>query len=198
MPFTLCWSEVSLQQPCGPGQDWWPFFSSESLLLGSYRLSFNTCRFWRHNGELSLVMFKHYLTICLRRWQVYLVGDQDNLYALPSYREVMLAEGKICFKTCSRQVRIPASYFARLSETAYEGRSNEPKSIEEAVHHWLLCEILNGIGQHSILWFLVRALLTSACCLRLDFIFAHFSSVYILLKLNFPYFMVGLKRRILL
>lgn len=62
----------------------------------------------------------------------------------------MLSEGKISFKTCPRQVRIPASYLARLSEVSYSTDS-EPKSLEEAIDHWLLCEILNGIGQHSIL-----------------------------------------------
>ena len=80
-----------------------------------------------------------------------MVGDQDPGYGMPSYRDAMLAEGKIAFKTCSRHVRIPASYFARLSQISYEDRSEEPKSLEDAVHHWLLCETLNAIGQHSIL-----------------------------------------------
>lgn len=62
----------------------------------------------------------------------------------------MLKEGKISFKTCSRQVRIPASHFATLSLQVYDP-SLEPSSLENAVHHWLLVEILNAIGNHSIL-----------------------------------------------
>jgi hypothetical protein len=82
---------------------------------------------------------------------VILVGDQDNNYSSGEMRATMLAHGKISFRTCLRQVRFPASYFAILSGLNYGTLHPELTSLDKAIEHWILVELLNAIGGHSIL-----------------------------------------------
>ena len=63
----------------------------------------------------------------------------------------MISQGKIAFKTCTHMVYIPASYLRSLSLMDYGEEVGDHKSLEDAVDYWLLTEILNTIGQHSIL-----------------------------------------------
>ena len=63
----------------------------------------------------------------------------------------MLAEGKISFRTCTRSVKLPGSHILRLARRAYSLSSEEPKTFAQAFDHWFLCEILAGIGGHSML-----------------------------------------------
>jgi len=58
----------------------------------------------------------------------------------------MIAEGKLCFCTCPKEVRIPAPYLQKLAAGAVDA-----EAFQKVFDHWLLCEILNGIGGHSIL-----------------------------------------------
>lgn len=60
----------------------------------------------------------------------------------------MLANGKIAYATCYQAVNIPASYAVRLASQAYT-TDQEPRSFQAAVDHWLLCEVLNAIGNHT-------------------------------------------------
>lgn len=63
----------------------------------------------------------------------------------------MAAEGKICYATCSQTASIPMSYVLKLAMANYPDASGEPKTFVEAVHHWLLCEVLNAVDAHTIL-----------------------------------------------
>ncbi|KDQ49089.1 hypothetical protein JAAARDRAFT_143923 [Jaapia argillacea MUCL 33604] len=80
---------------------------------------------------------------------VWFVSDQDPSYAADTIRAPMIAHGKICFKTCSKQARIPATHITRLAQVQYDG-STEPKRFRDAFDHWLLTEILTAIGAYSI------------------------------------------------
>jgi hypothetical protein len=62
----------------------------------------------------------------------------------------MMNEGKICFKTCFSQVKVPMPYIEKLARATY-ALDIEPTSFQAAFDHWLLCEFLNAIGTHSIL-----------------------------------------------
>jgi hypothetical protein len=61
----------------------------------------------------------------------------------------MVAEGKICFKTCYAQARIPASHLVSMAQALYSPNAG-PQTLHDAIHHWLLVEILTAIGNHSI------------------------------------------------
>lgn len=61
----------------------------------------------------------------------------------------MLADGKVCFRTCLSKAIIPASYILRLSEAQYP--SDLFECFQDAFDHWMLCEILNGIASHTII-----------------------------------------------
>jgi hypothetical protein len=65
-------------------------------------------------------------------------------------RAVMAQQGKICFRTCVQRVIIPASYVIKLANTAYTADGAEPSSFRTALDHWLLCEVLDAIGNHTI------------------------------------------------
>jgi hypothetical protein len=60
----------------------------------------------------------------------------------------MFRQGKLCFRTCFQRVLIPASYVIRLATAAYS-TITEPRSFCDAFDHWLLCKILNAIGNHT-------------------------------------------------
>lgn len=80
--------------------------------------------------------------------QVAFVPDDD-----PTYRSVcqaMITEGKLAFRTCFRQAFIPVSYLSYLNCQAYNS-DLEPKTVKDAVDHWLLTEIMGAIGSHTIL-----------------------------------------------
>ncbi|KAK7439179.1 hypothetical protein VKT23_017669 [Stygiomarasmius scandens] len=86
--------------------------------------------------------------------QIYFVDDEDTNYMdshhnHPSHalRCVLLDEGKISLRTCSGAVRIPATYMKKLVEECKT--KNEP--YLPRLHHWLLCELLNRIGKHSMM-----------------------------------------------
>lgn len=57
----------------------------------------------------------------------------------------MIANGKISYRTCFNVARLPASYIARLHQTAFSA-DQEPRSFERAFDHWLLVECLAAIG----------------------------------------------------
>ena len=63
---------------------------------------------------------------------------------------VMARQGKICFRTCAQCVIIPASYIVKLANTAYTSDGAEPSSFCAALDHWLLCEFLDAIRNHTI------------------------------------------------
>lgn len=81
--------------------------------------------------------------------QVYFVHDDDVQYAPARYRAGMMAEGKICFRTCFSQARIPMSYIQRLMGASHSP-DREPHSAHDAIEHWLLYELLSAIGSHTI------------------------------------------------
>ncbi|KAF8883865.1 hypothetical protein BD779DRAFT_1472363 [Infundibulicybe gibba] len=96
---------------------------------------------WAATGS-PLAMFGR-----IHKLSVAFCGDDDDRYALPATRQVMLREGKISFKTCFRQARIPLSYIVHLARVSSPAHS--PNQFRTAVDHWLLCETLNAIGSHS-------------------------------------------------
>jgi len=101
------------------------------------------------------------ITVCFFVWncqhcsqyiQITVSRDDDPLYADARNRDVMLAEGKICFRTCLKAVRIPASYIVKLASLSYPPSSpNKPQDFITALYHWLFIETLAAIGGHSLL-----------------------------------------------
>ena len=72
------------------------------------------------------------------------------MYAPAQIRVSMARQGKICFRTCMQHVLIPASYVVYLTQMAYAVNGTEPNGFRVAVEHWLLCETLDAIGNHTI------------------------------------------------
>ena len=100
-----------------------------SLALHLYRCIYPIC--------LSIIITKHF--------QVQFVSDGDPSYVLAGMAQVMAPKGKISYGTeC-------VSPHQLHPEAHYPGPDGEPKSFVDPVHHWLLCEILNVIGSHTIL-----------------------------------------------
>jgi len=77
------------------------------------------------------------------------VDDSNVLYAPPAIRSSMLAQGKICFKTCFHQARILISHIATLAQATYS-HETELHTLQDAIHHWLLVEIIGAIGGHTV------------------------------------------------
>ncbi|KAJ3766979.1 hypothetical protein FB446DRAFT_652916 [Lentinula raphanica] len=87
--------------------------------------------------------------------EVSLVDDNDATYfSLQGSRAVeralLLSHGTIGFKTCTRDMYVPASHLLKLLQNPYDGVS-EPRNAKDSVFHWLLLEILNGIGNYNVL-----------------------------------------------
>lgn len=87
--------------------------------------------------------------------QIILVEDQDQLYLpstiLPGTRLDILAKGTCSFKTCSRTMRVPVSHLLKLLQASYV-EDREPRNAKAAVFHWLLSEILDGVGDYTTVW----------------------------------------------
>jgi len=65
---------------------------------------------------------------------------------------MMAAQGKISFRTCLQAARLPASHILSLATSVYPPTSSfAPQNFQQAFDHWLLCELLNGIGGISML-----------------------------------------------
>ncbi len=62
----------------------------------------------------------------------------------------MVSQGKISFRTCMREARLPGSYILKLARAVYPS-STEPHTFQEAFEHWFLCEIITAIGGHTML-----------------------------------------------
>lgn len=76
--------------------------------------------------------------------------EDDPGYPMHRLGSVMASEGKILYASCFQTVWIPISYVLKLVEARYPDPSGEPRTFIEAVHHWLLCEVLNAVGSHTI------------------------------------------------
>jgi hypothetical protein len=81
-------------------------------------------------------------------FQVRFVDDDDTFYGSSDIRAAMIAEGRISFKTCFCKALIPASYVIRLAKRSRE--AGDLSVFRRAIHHWLLCETLNAIGNHTV------------------------------------------------
>ena len=71
-------------------------------------------------------------------------GQDEDIHAM------LAQQGKIYFRTYIQHVIIPASYVIKLANTAYTADGAEPSSFRAALDHWLLCEVLDTIGNHTI------------------------------------------------
>jgi hypothetical protein len=80
--------------------------------------------------------------------QVKFVSDEDYAPTMPG-RLALLVEGKIVFHTCYHQVEVPATYLVRIMRAPHA--NGDTNSVSNAVHHWFLTEVLNAIGNHTIL-----------------------------------------------
>jgi hypothetical protein len=85
--------------------------------------------------------------------QIAIASDTDPQYSDIRNRQIMLAEGKVSFRTCARSARLPGSHILQLAQASYPAvcESGEPRSFTDAFDHWFLCEILAAIGGHSML-----------------------------------------------
>jgi hypothetical protein len=75
------------------------------------------------------------------------------MYADSQNRQIMVAAGKVSFRTCARAARLPGSYVLGLAQKSYPSLSvsGEPHTFADAFSHWFLCEILAAIGGHTML-----------------------------------------------
>ena len=83
-----------------------------------------------------------------------IISEENDLYYAESSEQakIMMDQGRISFQTCSRTARFPAKYITVLAQASYPPVSGgEPATFDDAFDHWLLCELLNAIGGHSIL-----------------------------------------------
>ncbi|KAJ7754849.1 hypothetical protein B0H16DRAFT_1831582 [Mycena metata] len=91
-----------------------------------------------------------YLPKALGNIKIMLVDDNDTIYLggrLHSLLPSMIASGTLSFRTCFLECRIPASFLLRAAQASYT--SEEPRSRRQFIHHWLLCQSLNGIDNHT-------------------------------------------------
>ncbi|KAJ4467376.1 hypothetical protein C8J55DRAFT_565241 [Lentinula edodes] len=86
--------------------------------------------------------------------EVYLVEDDDDQYGPGEGHSASLQQyllhGTCSFRTCLREMRIPASYLIQLLKADYSPRS-EPATAYQAIHNWLLLQILEAIGDYTII-----------------------------------------------
>ncbi|KAL0565592.1 hypothetical protein V5O48_016433, partial [Marasmius crinis-equi] len=113
--------------------------------------------------------------------KVVLIEDDDGEYASglsPAKVQSNLNAGVCKFRTCAREIRIPASFLVHLLSINYEGavrdaggstrdesgagvqmiqnsgqsqlQTVEGLTVRQAVHHWLLASILDNIGQNNV------------------------------------------------
>ncbi|KAJ3766045.1 hypothetical protein FB446DRAFT_654370 [Lentinula raphanica] len=68
----------------------------------------------------------------------------------PIERTRLLNHGTISFKTCTRVMHIPASYLLKLLTASYDDGSSEPHNAKDSIFHWLLVQILSGIGSYNM------------------------------------------------
>ena len=83
-----------------------------------------------------------------------IISEENDLYYAENSDQarIMMGQGKISFRTCSHTARLPATYITELARASYPPvPGGEPASFDDAFDHWLLCEMLNAIGGHSIL-----------------------------------------------
>ncbi|KAK7012389.1 hypothetical protein R3P38DRAFT_3279919 [Favolaschia claudopus] len=81
---------------------------------------------------------------------VVLVDDNDALYLggkPASLRPALLASGTVSFRTCFLEARIPASFLLKAARATYP--TTEAPTRRLFIHHWLLCQSLNGIAAHT-------------------------------------------------
>jgi len=102
---------------------------------------------------VCLIIYKTVQFINGHLLQIAVASDTDPLYADSQHRNIMLAEGKVSFRTCLRSAHLPGTHILRLAHSSYPSLSagGEPQTFVQAFDHWLLCEILAAIGGHSML-----------------------------------------------
>lgn len=71
-------------------------------------------------------------------------------------REVNMDNGTISFASCLRTTRIPLAYLIGLHRTSYPtlddlGQPTEPLTLQAAIDHWLLLQIIGAIPDMSML-----------------------------------------------
>ncbi|KAJ3964445.1 hypothetical protein EV361DRAFT_978731, partial [Lentinula raphanica] len=85
--------------------------------------------------------------------RVQLVEDDNEFYISPrtqmEQRDEYISLGTCSFKTCTRSLRIPASYLIKLLHASYNPFS-EYDSAKTAIHHWLLVQMLDAIESYTI------------------------------------------------
>ncbi|KAJ3752061.1 hypothetical protein EV360DRAFT_55878, partial [Lentinula raphanica] len=62
----------------------------------------------------------------------------------------LLKLGTIAFKTCTRVMQVPASYLLKLLNASYDSGPEQLYNLKDIVFHWLLVQILTGIGSYNI------------------------------------------------
>ncbi|KAJ7885139.1 hypothetical protein B0H14DRAFT_2564084 [Mycena olivaceomarginata] len=85
---------------------------------------------------------------------IHFVGPDNLGYDTSLAQLSYMKLGLISFRTCFRVARIPLVYLVDLCSRTYpardhEGNDTEPFTLQQAIDHWLLVEILAGIGGHS-------------------------------------------------
>ncbi|KAL0570439.1 hypothetical protein V5O48_011516 [Marasmius crinis-equi] len=83
--------------------------------------------------------------------KIILVEDNDSEYGATLSRsqlERALNAGVCKFRTCIREMRVPASFILQILRTEYPGDSELDARI--VLHHWLLVSLLDNISQATL------------------------------------------------
>jgi hypothetical protein len=79
--------------------------------------------------------------------QICFVDNNDSEYASSDMRAGMIESGKINFRTCFSKTLIPATFIIGIASHFSSSGSTD---FQNAIDHWLLCEVLNAIGNHTV------------------------------------------------
>ncbi|KAJ3926509.1 MAG: hypothetical protein NXY57DRAFT_966457 [Lentinula lateritia] len=105
---------------------------------------------WAISGVPRRILDYLKLEVCLSN----LVEDDDAQYGPGEEHSTSLQwyllHGTCSFRTCLRKMHIPASYLIKLLKADYSPHS-EPATAYQAIHNWLLLQILEAIGDYTII-----------------------------------------------
>ena len=100
---------------------------------------------------VSFVHYSNKIPFLMDIFQIRFISDNDPSYGDDNNRDGMIRQGKVAFRTCFHLALIPASYVIQLANQAYSTTGSQPFSFRDAFDHWILCETLNAIGNHTVM-----------------------------------------------
>ncbi len=83
--------------------------------------------------------------------QISIVDTADIGYHMEGeVRQGMVDHGKLSFRTCAAEVRLPCEFLVRLLRNPFS-IYHTTATRKQALHHWLLTELLTAVGGHTMI-----------------------------------------------